>query len=51
MDHIGFGISMKGNDFIMDCVYLFYWRCHKINLKSGRSNIDSPDRMKTKKQQ
>ena len=34
--HIGLETSMKGCDFISDCVNLFY-QCHKINLNRGGS--------------
>ena len=27
------GTSMRGSDFIFDCVYLFYYKCYKINFK------------------
>ena len=29
--------SMRGTDFIFDCVYSLYYKCHKISLKWGRS--------------
>ena len=32
---------MKSSDFIIDCVYLLYYKCYKINFKRGRSYIDS----------
>ena len=48
---IGFETSMKGSDFIIDCVYLSYYKYRKINPKRGRSYIDSPDWMRNKKQQ
>ena len=32
---IGLETSMKGSDFIFDCVNLLYWKCHKINFKRG----------------
>ena len=40
---------MRGNDFIFDCVYLLYYKCHKTNFKQGGSYIDSPDWIKNKK--
>ena len=40
---------MKGSDFIFDCVYSLYYKCHKINLNYGGSYIDSPDKIKNKK--
>ena len=48
---IGFETSMKSSDFIIDCVYLSYYKYRKINPKRGRSYIDSPDWMRNKKQQ
>ena len=48
---IGLGTSMKGSDFTFDCVDLLYYKCHKINFKRGGSCIDTPDWIKTKKQQ
>ena len=35
---------MKGSKFVFDYVQLLYYKCHKIN-----ANIDSPDRIKSKK--
>ena len=46
---IGLETSMRGNDFIFDCVHLLYHKCHKINFENGGSYIDSPDRTKSKK--
>ena len=46
---IGLETSMKGGDFIFDCVHVLRYKCHEINFKCGRSNIDSPDWIKTKK--
>ena len=46
---IGLETSMKGSDFIFDCVHLVYYKCHKINFKRGGSYIDSPDSIKNKK--
>ena len=34
--------SMRGSDFIFDCVPLLYYKCHKINFKLGGSCVDSP---------
>ena len=39
---------MKGSDFIFDCVYLLYSKCHNVNLKRDGSNIDSSDWLKNK---
>ena len=30
---IGLETSIRGNDFIFDCVNLLYYKCHKTNLK------------------
>ena len=35
--------SVKGNDFVFDYVQLLYYKCHKINLNSDGSYIDSPE--------
>ena len=43
---IGLESSMKGSDFIFDCVHLFYYKYHKINPNRGGSYIDSPDLIK-----
>ena len=43
---IGLKTLMKRSDFIFDCIYLLYYRCHKINFKHSRSYIDSPDWIK-----
>ena len=48
---IGLETQMRGSDFILDCVSLLYYKCHKINFKLGGSHIDSPDYKKRKKQQ
>ena len=40
---------MRVNDFIFDCVYLLYYKCHKRNLKRGGPYIDMLDWMKIKK--
>ena len=41
--HIGLETSMKGSDFIFDCVRLSYHNCDKINFKRSESYIYSPD--------
>ena len=41
--------SMRGSDFIFDCVYLFYYIFHKITSNDGGSYIDSPDWMRNNK--
>ena len=35
--------------FLFDSVQLIYYKCHKVNFKSGGSYIDSPDQIKKKK--
>ena len=42
-------ISMRGSDFIFDCIHLLYYKCHKINPNHGRSYKDSPVWIKNKK--
>ena len=41
--------QIRGSDFILDCVGLLYYKCHKINFKFGGSYIDSPDCIKKEK--
>ena len=41
--------SMKGSEFLFDCVHLMYYKCHKLNLNRGGSYIDSPDWIKNEK--
>ena len=48
-NQIGLETSMKGSDFILDCVHLLYYKHHKVNFKCGGSYIDSPDWIKKKK--
>ena len=43
--------SMKSTEFVFDRIHLLYYKCHKINFKRGGLYIDSPDWIKTKKQQ
>ena len=43
--------SMKGSEFVFNCVHLMYYKCHKINPNRGGSYIDFPDWIKIKKQQ
>ena len=40
---------MRVFEFIFDCVHLFYFKCHEINLNRDVSYIDSPDWIKNKK--
>ena len=37
---------IKGSGFAFDYVYLFYYKCHKINPNRGGSYTDSPDWIK-----
>ena len=39
---IGLETSMKGSDFIFDCVTFLYYKCHKIYVKRVGSYIDFP---------
>ena len=41
--------SMKGSEFVFDCVQILYYKCHKINPNFGRSYIYSSDWIKSKK--
>ena len=41
--------SIKGGDFIFDCVNLLHYKCHLINLECGVSLIDFTDWIKSKK--
>ena len=40
---------MRVCNFIFDCVYLLYYKCHKINPNRGGLYIDPPDWIKNKK--
>ena len=42
-------ISMRGSDFIFDCINLLYYKCHKINSNHSRSYKDYPVWTKNKK--
>ena len=42
---------MKAREFVFDYVRLLYYKCHKRNPSHGGSYIDSPNWIKTKKQQ
>ena len=41
--------SIKDNEFVFDYFHLLFYKYHKTNPNRGRSYIDSPDRIKTKK--
>ena len=45
----GLETSVKGSDFIFDCVNLLHYKCYKISFKGGGSYIDSPEWIKNKK--
>ena len=40
---------MKGSDFNLDYVQLFYYKSHKINPNRRGSHMDSPNWIKNKK--
>ena len=40
---------MRDSGFLFDYVQLFHYKCHKINLNRGGSDIVSPDWIKNKK--
>ena len=40
---IGLETSTRGSEFIFESVQLLYYKCHKINCKSGGSYLDSLD--------
>ena len=42
---------IKGSGFFFNYVHLLYYKCHKTNPNYDGSYIDSPDWIKTKKQQ
>ena len=42
--------SMKDSESVFDHVHLLYYKCDKINPNRVGSYIDSPDRIKKKKQ-
>ena len=46
---IGLETSRKVSTFIIDCVHLLYYKCHKINFKRDGSYVDSLDCIKNKK--
>ena len=35
--------QMKGSEFVLDYVHLWYYKCHIINPNRGGSYINSPD--------
>ena len=41
--------SVKCSEFVFDYVQLLYYKCCKINPNHGRSYIDTPDWIKSKK--
>ena len=44
-----FKTSIRGSDFIFNCVRFLHYNCHKISFKHIRSYKDSPDWIKNKK--
>ena len=46
---IGLETSMRGNDFIFDCIHLLYYKCYKTNQNQSGSYIDSLYWRKNKK--
>ena len=40
---------MRATQFVFSYVPLLNYKCYKINLNRGGSNVDSPDRIKYKK--
>ena len=42
---------MKGSDFVFNYVHLLYYKCHRIYLNRGGSDIGYPHWIKNKKQQ
>ena len=46
---VGLETSIKGSNFMFDCAYLLYYKCHKINPNHGRSYTDSAEWIKNKK--
>ena len=41
--------SMRGSEFVFDCVNELHYKLHKVDLNRGRSYIDSPSWLKNKK--
>ena len=48
-NRIGLEMSMKGCEYVSDCVHLLYYECHKINSNQGGSYTVLPDWKKNKK--
>ena len=40
--------SMRGSEFVFDCVIELHYMLHKVDLNRGRSYIDSPGWLKNK---
>ena len=38
--------KMKGSDFVLDYVQVFYYKCHRINSNHAGSYTESPDWIK-----
>ena len=48
-NQIGLEMSMKGCEYVSDCVHLLYYECHNINSNQGGSYTVLPDWKKNKK--
>ena len=51
IEEIGLETSVRGSNFIFDCVNLLHYKCYKINFERGGSYIDSPGWIKNLKKQ
>ena len=45
------GESISGSEFVFDYVHVLFYKLHKKNPNRGGSYIDSPNWIRTKKQQ
>ena len=45
---IGLEKSIRGSDFLFNCVHLLYYKRHKVNLNYGKLQIASPGWTKNK---
>ena len=46
-NQIGLETSMKGRDFVFDCINLLYQKCHKTNPSCSGPYINSPNLIKS----
>ena len=44
-------IKIRDSNFIFECVFTFYHKCHKINFKQVGSYMNSPGWIKKEKKQ